>query len=40
MAELLLALKETGMVFAIVLRFRQQLAVLVYWSSSWVEEQY
>lgn len=40
MAELSLELKEVGMVFPIILRFRQQLAVLVYWSSSWVEEQY
>ena len=40
MAELLLELKEAGMVFPIILHFRQQLAVLVYWSSSWVGKQY
>lgn len=38
MTELLLVLKEAGMVFPIILGCRQQLAVLVYWSSSWVED--
>lgn len=37
MAELLLVLKEAGMVFPIILHFRQQRAVLVYWSSSFVQ---
>lgn len=40
MAELFLVLKEAGMMFPIILHFRQQLAVFVYWSSSWEGKQY